>query len=141
MTKKELSQARIKYSNHKSRAGRNGIGWEFTFDSWLDMWVKSGKWKKRGVQLGQYVMARKGDKGPYSPDNVRIMTNSDNSLERVMPEIFEDGWQERAHNFMKAVGYGTIAKNLGIDRERVKKWGQRGVPAAWIAAVEAQIRR
>ena len=66
--------------DRKRRVDRNGdpIGWEFTFDTWLDTWVKSGHLENRGTHTGQYVMARRDDIGPYSPDNVDIILASDN---------------------------------------------------------------
>ena len=84
MDKKQLRQLKDKYKWQKwyssTRKDRNGdpIGWEFTFDSWLEVWLQSGKLDQRGTHEGGYVMARKGDIGPYSPDNVDIILHSEN---------------------------------------------------------------
>ena len=84
MDKKQLKALKDKYRWQKwyssTRKDRNGdpIGWEFTFDTWLEVWLKSGKLDQRGTGKDQYVMARKGDIGPYSPDNVDIILHSEN---------------------------------------------------------------
>lgn len=58
-----------------------GIAWEFTLPSWWRVWQASGKWSERGCGRGQYVMARHGDIGPYSPNNVYIATVEQNALD------------------------------------------------------------
>lgn len=66
-----------KYGSQVNNAKKRGIGWEFTFCSWWQMWQDSGKWELRGRGKG-YCMARYGDSGPYSPDNVYICTIGEN---------------------------------------------------------------
>jgi hypothetical protein len=85
MTKEELKKLKDAYKYQKSyskrRIDRNGdpIGWEFTFDEWLDVWQQSGKLHLRGTFKGAYCMARKGDIGPYSKNNVDIVLHADNT--------------------------------------------------------------
>lgn len=69
---------RSKYATHKGGAVSRGIPWEFTFDTWWELWERSGKWDQRGNKHGQYCMSRYGDVGPYSPSNVFIQTRDDN---------------------------------------------------------------
>ena len=71
------------YSSHKSSAEVRGIPFLLTFDEWMSIWLASGKWDERGRYAGQYCMARFGDVGPYSTDNVRIAPNQDNYRERA----------------------------------------------------------
>lgn len=61
-----------------ARARQRGIGWELTFDEWMEIWDASGKIDLRGVKAGHYVMARKGDIGPYSKENVFICRHEQN---------------------------------------------------------------
>jgi hypothetical protein len=68
-----------KYIRQRANAKRRGIPWEFTFDTWWDVWEKSGKWEQRGKEANQYVMSRVHDDGPYSPGNVKVITMSANS--------------------------------------------------------------
>jgi hypothetical protein len=83
----EFRRARNAYSMQKSmalkRKDKNGnpIEWLFTFDEWIDLWLKSGKWHQRGCRRGQYVMSRFGDVGPYAPWNVEIKTVGENNIE------------------------------------------------------------
>ena len=72
-----------KYETHKANAKQRGIAWEFDFDGWMAVWDKSGKFDKRGKRVGQYVMARFGDVGPYSVDNVKIILCSENLREAI----------------------------------------------------------
>lgn len=67
------------YIRQRANARRRGIPWEFTFNTWWGVWKNSGKWEHRGMGKGKYCMARRGDLGPYSPENVRIITFSQNS--------------------------------------------------------------
>lgn len=72
-----------KYAGHKSSAKQRGIAWEFDFHDWMTVWDKSGKFSQRGRKVGQYVMARFGDVGPYSVDNVKIILCSENLREAI----------------------------------------------------------
>ena len=66
------------------RVDRNGdpIAWNFTFETWLKFWEDSGQLSDRGGAGDQYCMARYNDIGAYSPDNVRIITMSENLSEK-----------------------------------------------------------
>jgi len=70
-----------KYIAHISNAKTRGIEFELTFDEWLGIWEKSGKFSQRGKKKGQYVMARFGDIGPYAVGNVKIILCSENIQE------------------------------------------------------------
>lgn len=76
MTRTEICN---KYHNHKARAKRRNIEWQFTLDSWIECW--GADIEKRGRNKGQLVMARYNDQGPYHPDNVRKITTEENTLE------------------------------------------------------------
>ena len=79
MNKIYTKDARLKYTVQKYNAlNRRNIGWEFTFEEWLQVWLNSCHWNNRGRETGQYVMARFNDSGPYSKDNVEIITTADN---------------------------------------------------------------
>lgn len=66
-----------RYTSQRNSARERGIGWEFTFADWWRVWQESGHWHERGRGAG-YVMARKGDTGPYRADNIYICTASQN---------------------------------------------------------------
>ena len=69
------------YQSHKDNAKARGITFLLTFNSWLKIWKNSGRLKQRGRGSNQYVMARIGDQGPYAIDNVKIITNRENTQE------------------------------------------------------------
>lgn len=81
MWTKRVRSLRRKYSEHKRGAGYRGIAFELTYSQWLKIWERSGKLSERGRNGQQYVMARKGDAGPYAVGNVRIITARQNSSE------------------------------------------------------------
>lgn len=67
------------YKVQKVTAKKRGIGWDFTFKQWWQVWLDSGKWELRGRHSGDYVMARYGDgEAPYGPDTVYICTSAEN---------------------------------------------------------------
>lgn len=69
---------KTKYNNHRYNAKQRNIDWQFTFESWMAWWQATGHYHERGRRIGQYVMARFGDVGPYSPANVFCCTSSHN---------------------------------------------------------------
>lgn len=68
-----------KYNRQRHDAKIRNIEWQFTFESWLAWWGEDIA--LRGNKSGQLVMARKGDQGPYHPDNVRKVTSNENHKE------------------------------------------------------------
>jgi hypothetical protein len=67
-----------KFEQQRRQAKQRGIEWLLSFDEWFKVWQDSGMWLLRGKRAGQYVMARKGDVGPYSTANVYICLASEN---------------------------------------------------------------
>jgi hypothetical protein len=69
---KSIGLAR-RYIAHRRNAKHRGIKFLITFPEWVDIWTKSGH-----LNDPYYCMARFLDRGPYSLDNVEIITNSQN---------------------------------------------------------------
>ncbi len=65
---------RAAYGNHKHSAIKRGIPFLYTFEQWSEWWLMDDRWSRRGRKAGQLQMSRKGDNGPYSPDNVECVT-------------------------------------------------------------------
>jgi hypothetical protein len=78
----EEAELRTAYYKQRRSAKYRDIEWLFTFEEWLALWLASGKLDQRGLRKDQYVMARKGDVGPYSVSNVEICTASENGAQR-----------------------------------------------------------
>ena len=68
----------VAYMQQRRSAEYRKIGWEISFADWWRIWQESGKWEQRGRGKTKYVMARLGDSGPYSENNVYITTQSQN---------------------------------------------------------------
>ena len=69
------------FQRHKASAKKREIEFLFDFDSWMLVWEMSGKFDQRGSGADQYVMARNGDIGPYSAENVKIIKMRENCSE------------------------------------------------------------
>ena len=111
------SKAKRAYAQQRRNAAIRGIEWKFNLASWWRFWSMSGKWDHRGRGQG-YCMARKGDSGPYSPDNVYICTIGEN---------FSDSWIWRPSHtrISKATGrpVGKIIEALG-EAHCVAEWAR-----------------
>jgi hypothetical protein len=66
-----------KFTEQRRNAHMRGVEWRITFAEWWGVWLASGKYGKRGRGNG-YCMARFGDTGPYSVDNIEIISSSQN---------------------------------------------------------------
>lgn len=77
------ASARKAFMQQKGNAGQRGIEWRMTFAEWWEIWQKSGKWADRGRGNG-YVMARKGDAGPYAVGNVYICSSAQNASDQYI---------------------------------------------------------
>ena len=66
------------YSTQRSHAAQRDIPWGFTLKTWYQVWAGSGHLEQRGRGKGKYAMARKGDVGPYTPENVEIILFTQN---------------------------------------------------------------
>lgn len=67
------------YWQHKRSAKTRGIEFLLTPMEWWDIWAPH--YHNRGVKIGQKVMCRHKDEGPYATWNVRIDTTSNNVRE------------------------------------------------------------
>jgi hypothetical protein len=80
MSPEEIKEAKKKYNFHRY-TGTARCGFELTFEEWLDIWIQSGHWNKRGRCKGEYVMSRFSDSGPYKVGNVFIKSQTYNNAE------------------------------------------------------------
>ena len=73
----------LAFIDHFRNAIARGIRFKLTFPEWYKLWNDSGHIDNRGRKSGQYVMSRKGDKGPYSIDNIEIKSCNENCKEAM----------------------------------------------------------
>lgn len=100
------------YQKQRQNAKDRGIPWEFNIASWWCFWQESGKWDDRGRGYG-YCMARHGDDGPYSPENVYICTSAQNASDQYIWKPFNSRERKRKSTSVLYVHAGrarTIAQ-------------------------------
>lgn len=85
-----------RFECQRKSAKVRGIEWRMTFKEWWTIWQESGHWHERGRGKG-YCMARYGDTGPYSADNVEIITIGQNFRDSYL----KTSWDERFPNARK----------------------------------------
>jgi hypothetical protein len=113
------------FRNQRWHAQRRGIEFLFTFEEWLAWWETNlgPNWQQmRGKTRGKYVMARRGDRGPYRPDNVKCILAQANTKETV-----ENGTSPRGEKHGHAVVDEKTAAEIfsapGRDIEVADRFG------------------
>lgn len=107
----------LAYRNQWRSAELRSIPWEFNFRTWLDAWKASGKLTIRGRGKGKYAMGRKGDKGPYSPENVVFITNEENARDARLRSLSQRGNRDELGLTPKLrIAHDLIAS--GVDTAR-----------------------
>ena len=113
-----------RYKSQKATAKQRGIGFNLTYEEWLNIWESSGKLD----QYGYYVMSRVGDTGPYEVGNVFIQKRSENSKEPSLElpvvwtlkeiedciELYRKGWT--LADISKIVNRTPVAIEIKISR-------------------------
>ena len=110
-----------RYVQQMKSAEKRGIDWLFTFDSWNDLWQKSGHYHEMGNKKGQYCMARNGDAGPYSVSNVRITTTEDNHREAVKITRQHTSIENQVGHYTHPKGKPTWNKDKTYDASPAMK--------------------
>lgn len=123
-----------KFFIQKDAARTRGIEWKLTFEEWGKIWEESGHWEERGQSSNQYCMARFGDKGPYSINNVKIITTRENLLERKANNGSMNGNSKLTEDdvrFIRAnegkIKRPELAKRFGIRHDHVRDIQKRRV--------------
>ena len=78
---------RFAFLMQRRHAKERGIEFQFEYEQWVDWWGED--FANRGCKSDQLVMARKGDTGPYHPDNVYKQTAAENIADSNRPEFRE----------------------------------------------------
>jgi hypothetical protein len=79
-----MPSPRQAYNNQKNCARQRNIPWELTYETWSDWWLAQlgPNWARlRGKRSGQYCMARHGDIGAYSLENIKCILHTANTKE------------------------------------------------------------
>jgi hypothetical protein len=104
-----------RYKQQMGSAQKRGIDWQFTFETWYDLWISSGHYNQMGNKKGQYCMARTNDSGPYSVSNVRITTTEDNHKEAVKHTRQHTSIEHQIGRYSHPKGQPSWNKGLTYD--------------------------
>jgi hypothetical protein len=111
----------FQYQRSNAEGPTRNIPWELTFKQWWNIWKRSGHWDERGRNKNNYCMARIGDAGPYSVDNVLIITNSENRYMRK-PHSHTEEFKKALSLRSRGNKYGIGNKNaLGLRHTKKSK--------------------
>lgn len=99
------------FTLHKINAKRRGVEFELTPNQWKAIWFMSGHWRDRGPRMGQFVMCRVGDAGPYAWGNVfigpaKVNLNYGGYWTRFRPDT-SDTSRDHAHRDTEPAGAPT----------------------------------
>lgn len=125
-----MKQLKQKYYTQKSGAKARNIEWQFTFEAWVEWW--GNDIANRGNRSGQLVMARKGDTGPYHPDNVyKITANANHSEAHANGLGWTPGSKHRADSLIKISLAAKKPRRKGITRIAWTEERKAKVAATW----------
>ncbi|MEB2544295.1 hypothetical protein [Burkholderia cenocepacia] len=110
-----LAKYRIAFSVQRHNAGRRGIGWELTFEQWLEWW--GDDIERRGVHPGDLQMQRIADAGPYALGNIKKGTPKQNAQTRAAVLRNRQGQQNRMEHQAKLNELLTEERNGPLLKE------------------------
>ena len=108
---------RAAFCQQRKTSRQRGIDFQFTWEEWLVWWEEQlgPDWlSKRGCKIGKFVMARKGDVGPYHPSNVVCITTSKNVHDGNIAPTAVAGDQMAKRSLARH----TCRRTLSIETER-----------------------
>ena len=109
---------RLAYRIQKHSAAKRGIPFLLTFEQWSEWWLTDDRWLRRGRKAGQLQMGRKGNSGPYAPDNVECATKEEKQKSQLMAHSFSVTSPEQR---------AEMARKGGLSRRGEKHWRARPV--------------
>ena len=97
--------SQLRFYRHRAQAKYRNIDFEFTWEQWHAWWLDHGIDRnkpdpRRGAD--RQCMARCGDTGPYSPDNVYLTTVAQNNKDAAANGVRRGGRPRGAKNKPKS---------------------------------------
>ena len=123
-----MRKVRARYAQQKCQADKRNVKWLFTFETWWKMWNDSGKWEQRGRKTGQYCMARKGDVGPYSVDNVDIVLVSVNTSDARKGKAPTNKGRKVSADTLEKMRINSTGVKQSIATRKKKSIANKGKP-------------
>ena len=120
-----IRNANTLFLHARKHAKERNIKFKFTKEQWVKWWEQNlgPRWiNKRGPRIGQYVMARKMDRGCYELNNVKCVLSSENHKERKLLGHHSHG---EIHPRSKLSNAKVIAirRSSKTNRELADKYG------------------
>lgn len=108
------------YYDQKNHAQKRGIEFLISYEDWLEMWLESGMWEKRGKTKNSFQMCRYGDEGAYTKNNCFIGTVEHNQNDRSFHE------DEKVLNIINAYLNSNktqyeVGEEFGVDQSYVSR--------------------
>lgn len=107
------------YKNQVRSSRKRGIDFLLTFEEWRDWWLIDDRWGNRGRCAGQFVMARKGDAGPYSIDNIYLATSRQN-LKDVPKALRQQGALRMVETTRASSNYAHLRSDVHPQRRAIR---------------------
>jgi hypothetical protein len=128
---------KVAFRSQRAKALCRGVEWRLSFEQWMRIWECSGFLGQRGRLRGQYCMARNGDVGPYSVENVSIQPVSVNTSDGCKRG---DSLARSKSRCLSAKGWTRIASGYQVmfGRKYIGTFGsEAAAKAAHLMAVES----
>ena len=112
------------YDDQVRHAESRGIPWLFTYETWLEMWLLSGRWESRGRKAGQYCMCRYHDQGSYSPRNCFIDLTDNNQQTRwaYKRKLLKEDQRKLVDTWLNSeLSQAQVAEMFSVDQSYVSK--------------------
>ncbi|MHA0319051.1 hypothetical protein ACXY7D_12025 [Sphingomonas melonis] len=111
------------YGLHKSSAKQRDIAFHFTYEEWVTWWATDERYKLRGNSADSLVMGRKGDRGPYAPENCLPLTRRDNSMSSAGRVRAVSTPKGNFHSIAEAARQNGVNKFTAAHRVRHSRLG------------------
>ena len=108
------------YASHSRNAKKRGIPFLFTFEQWSEWWLTDDRWSRRGRKAGQLQMGRKGNSGPYAPENVECVTKEQKQRSQLLALSVSAFSPERRAEAAKKSGLARRGENHWSRRKRLQ---------------------
>lgn len=77
------TEARQQFKQQRRMAEHRGIAWDISLATWWGIWEQSSLWTSRGRGANRYVLARIDMNGPFTVENVHIITLKESSHDGI----------------------------------------------------------
>lgn len=114
----DLKKTKTKFNNKKHHAIALGIGFELSFDEYVQLLVEANI-TEQDIHQTKYNLARYNDEGPYKYGNCRFILQAENIAERKTSEKMRESSRK---NSKKMIEIGNKPENLQKRKEGQERY-------------------